>query len=314
MALQIRKAERRKAKLRLALIGPTNSGKTMSALRLAYGIGGKVGMIDTEHGSGDLYADTGEYDVISLEPPFTVPKYREAIQMFENAGHAIIIVDSLTHAWAGEGGLLDKQGQLEKDTARFKNSFQTWREITPEHNKLVEELLGSPAHIIATLRVKTEYVIEENERGKKVPRKIGLAPVFRDGIEYEFTMCMDIDQDHYARASKDRTMLFNGWRDQITEETGRQIKAWLDTGAETPPPQTPDDALLERIEKALLDAKTPEKIAQITNHQEAQQLGDRLPPDKKKRMDRAIFDAIERVAPPKEVVATDDLAWPEEAA
>src|SRR6185437_10202201 len=164
MAMQIRRAERRKAKLRLALIGPTGSGKTYSALKLAFGIGGKIGLIDTEHGSGDLYADLGDYDVISLDAPFTVPKYREAIATFEQAGYDTIIVDSLTHAWAGEGGLLDKQGQLEKDTSRFKNSFQTWREITPEHNKLVEELLNSPSHIIATLRVKTEYVMERNER------------------------------------------------------------------------------------------------------------------------------------------------------
>jgi hypothetical protein len=235
MALHIRKAERRKAKLRLALIGPTGSGKTYSALKLAFGIGGKIGMVDTEHGSGDLYADLGDYDVISLEPPYTVPKYREAISTFEHAGYDVIIVDSLTHAWAGEGGLLDKQGQLEKDTARFKNSFQTWREITPEHNKLVEELIGSPAHMIATLRVKTEYVMEQNSRGKMEPRKIGLAPVFRDGIEYEFTLCMDVDQDHYARASKDRTMLFSGWRDQITEEVGRKLKGWLESGADIPP-------------------------------------------------------------------------------
>jgi len=174
--------------------------------------------------------------VISLDAPFTVPKYREAIATFEQAGYDTIIVDSLTHAWAGEGGLLDKQGQLEKDTSRFKNSFQTWREITPEHNKLVEELLNSPSHIIATLRVKTEYVMERNERGKMEPRKVGLAPVFRDGIEYEFTVCMDVDIDHNARTSKDRTRLFDGWFDRISEETGRRLLTWLDSGADAPAP------------------------------------------------------------------------------
>jgi hypothetical protein len=235
MALQIRRAERRKAKLRLGLFGVTGSGKTYSALKLAFGLGGKIGLVDTEHGSGDLYASLGEYDVITLEPPFTVPKYREAIRAFEEAGYDVIIVDSLTHAWAGEGGLLDKQGQLEKDTARFKNSWATWREITPEHNRLVEELIGSTAHIIATLRVKTEYVLEPNSKGKMEPRKVGLAPVFRDGIEYEFTVTMDIADNHVAKASKDRTMLFDGWYDQISEETGRKLKAWLDSGTDAVP-------------------------------------------------------------------------------
>jgi SpoVK/Ycf46/Vps4 family AAA+-type ATPase len=123
----IRKAERRKSKLRLALVGPTGSGKTFSALQLAFGLGSKVGLIDTEHGSGDLYADLGDYDVITLEPPYTVAKYRDAIRAFEEAGYDTIIVDSLSHAWSGEGGLLDKQGQLE-NSGKYRNSFATWRE------------------------------------------------------------------------------------------------------------------------------------------------------------------------------------------
>jgi hypothetical protein len=227
----IRKAERRKSKLRLALVGPTGSGKTYSALQLAFGLGAKVGMIDTEHGSGDLYADLGDYDVITLEPPYTVAKYRAAIRAFEEAGYDTIIVDSLSHAWSGEGGLLDKQGQLE-NSGKYRNSFATWREITPEHNKLVEQMLGSPAHIIATMRTKTEYVIEKDDRGKNSVRKIGLSPVQRDGVEYEFTLVMDVAENHYARASKDRTSLFDGWSDRIGPQTGRMLRDWLDSGSE----------------------------------------------------------------------------------
>lgn len=230
MALQIRKATRRKAKLRLALLGPSGSGKTMSALRLAFGIGGKVGVIDTENGSADLYAEIGDYDVITLDKPYTVGKYREAISAFEDADYATIIVDSLSHAWSGAGGLLDKQGQLASRPGA--NSYAAWREITPEHNALVEALLSSPCHVITTMRVKQEYVLEENERGKKVPRKVGLQPVQRDGMEYEFTCVMDVDIDHKATATKDRTTLFADWRDTITEATGRLLQAWLDSGAE----------------------------------------------------------------------------------
>ena len=227
----IRKAERRKSKLRLALVGPTGSGKSFSALQLAFGLGTKVGMVDTEHGSGDLYADLGDYDVITLEPPYSVAKYRDAIRAFEDAGYDTIIVDSLSHAWSGEGGLLDKQGQLE-NSGKYRNSFATWREITPEHNKLVEQMLGSPAHIIATMRTKTEYVVEKDDRGKNSVRKLGLSPVQRDGVEYEFTLVMDVTENHFARASKDRTSLFDGWSDRIGRQTGKMLRQWLDTGAD----------------------------------------------------------------------------------
>ncbi len=234
----IRKAERRKAKLRLALIGPTGSGKTYSALLLAFGLGGKTGLIDTENGSGDLYANIGDYDIITLEPPYTVQKYRDAIRAFEEAKYDTIIIDSLTHAWSGEGGLLDKSAQLER-SGKAKNSFAAWREITPEHNKLVEEMLGSPCHIIGTMRVKTEYVLEQNEKGKMVPRKVGLAPVQRDGLEYEFTLVLDVDANHTATASKDRTSLFEGWSDRISPETGKKLLEWLNTGRDAVPVTPP---------------------------------------------------------------------------
>jgi hypothetical protein len=192
-------------------------------------------MIDTENGSGDLYANVGDYDIIALDAPYTVQKYREAIRAFEAAGYDTIIIDSLTHAWAGEGGLLDKSSQLEK-SGKVKNSFAAWKEITPEQNKLVEEMLGSPCHIIGTMRVKTEYVLEANDKGRMVPRKVGLAPVQRDGLEYEFTVVMDVDASHVASASKDRTGLFDGWYDKISPETGVKLLEWLNTGREAPPP------------------------------------------------------------------------------
>lgn len=252
MAIQIRKAQRRKARLRLALMGPTGSGKTMSALYLAFGIGSKVGIIDTENGSADLYADVGDYDVITLEKPYTVASYRAAIQAFEDAGYDVIIVDSLSHAWAGSGGLLDKQGQIAKRNPG-QNSYTAWREVTPEHNALVEALLTSPAHIIATMRVKTEYVLEVNEKGKQVPRKVGLQPVQRDGLEYEFTVCMDIDAEHRATASKDRTRLFDGWSDIITSRTGKKLREWLEKGDEVATAPQSDNV----VQRELINAEVP---------------------------------------------------------
>ena len=137
------------------------------------------------------------------------------------------------HAWSGEGGLLDKQGQLE-NSGKYRNSFATWREITPEHNKLVEQMLGSSAHVIATMRTKTEYVVEKDDRGKNTVRKLGLSPVQRDGVEYEFTVVLDVAENHTARASKDRTTLFDGWCDRISAATGRTLRQWLDSGTEPP--------------------------------------------------------------------------------
>lgn len=253
--MQIRKAERKKAKLRLGLSGPSGSGKTMGALKLAFGLAGKVGLIDTEHGSGDLYAHLGDYDVITLEAPFTVAKYLEALKAFESAGYGTIIIDSLSHAWAGDGGLLDKQGKI---ADKIGNSYTAWRNVTPEHNALVDAMLQSDAHLIATMRAKTEYVLETNEKGKQAPRKVGMAPVQRDGMEYEFTVFLDIAIDHTATASKDRTGLFDGEYFKITEKTGAKLMKWLETGTEPEATVTPEQVaelqkLLDAVEMSAAD-------------------------------------------------------------
>lgn len=226
--MQIRKAERKKAKLRLGIAAPSGAGKTYSALLMAFGLGGKVGLIDTEHGSGDLYAHLGDYDIIGIEAPYTIAKYTQAIKAFEEAGYSTIIIDSLSHAWAGDGGLLDKQGKM---ADRGQNSFAAWRTITPEHNALVDAMLRSPCHIIATMRAKQEYVLEANTAGKQQPKKVGMAPVQREGMEYEFTVMLDVDMQHIASASKDRTGLFDGQFFKISEATGQKLLEWLESGS-----------------------------------------------------------------------------------
>ncbi len=232
---EIHRATKRRAKLRLGMSGPAGSGKTYSALLIAAGLGGRIGMIDTEHGSGDLYADLlpEGYDVLRLAPPFTPGRYIEAIRALELAGVTTIIIDSLTHAWSGEGGSLDRQGKI---ADRSGNSWQAWRQVTPEHNALVEALLQSRCHIIATMRAKTEYVQERDERtGKQVVRKIGLAPIMRDGIDYEFTVFMELDTQHMAYIGKDRTRLFDGMIVKPDLEMGRQLMNWLQAGEEEEP-------------------------------------------------------------------------------
>jgi len=241
--MEIKKAQRMKAKLRMGIAAPSGAGKTYSALLLAFGIGGKVGLIDTEHGSGHLYAHLGEYDVISIEAPYTVAKYTQAIAAFEQAGYNTIIIDSLSHAWAGDGGLLDKQGKM---ADRGTNSFAAWRTITPEHNALVDAMLKSPAHIIATMRAKQDYVLETNDKGKQQPKKVGLAPVQREGMEYEFTVMLDVDMNHIASASKDRTSLFDGRFFKISQETGKELLTWLEQGVAGPDV----NAILDGISKA----------------------------------------------------------------
>ena len=191
----------------------------------------KICLIDTENESGSLYVGkqvgstiVGEYLTINLEAPYSAARYLEAIDLAEQAGVEYLVIDSLSHAWTGEGGLLDVQGNVAK---RSGNSYTAWREVTPLHNRLVDRILQCAMHVAVTLRTKTEYVIEDNGSGKKTPRKIGMAPVFRDGVEYEFTIFFELDQSHAAAATKDRTGLFDGQYFLIAPDTGARIHEWL---------------------------------------------------------------------------------------
>lgn len=227
-------AKRSKSKLRLGISGSAGSGKTYSALKIAYGLTKdwtKIAVIDTERGSADLYSDFGEYLTGQINAPFTPQKYIDAIHQCEQAGIEVIIIDSLSHCWNAEGGLLDEQNNIAKKSG---NSYTAWRDITPLHNKLVDTILTSTCHVIATLRSKTEYVLETNNKGKQVPKKVGMTPIFRQGIDYEFTVCLELDNEHHAVATKDRTKLFTGVDFIPDENIGIQLKEWLESGADIP--------------------------------------------------------------------------------
>lgn len=228
--MTFKKAERKKAKLRLALCGPSGSGKTYSALQIAIGLGGKIAMIDTEHHSGELYSHLTDYDVAPLVAPYSPERYVELILQAEKAGYDVLIIDSLSHAWAGEGGVLDMVDKAAKAT-RSQNSYTAWRYVTPEHNRLVDALLKSKMHIITTIRTKTDYETSTDEKGKMKVQKVGLAPVQREGLDYEFTTVLDLSIDgHIATASKDRTGIFDNKFVLPSPETGGMLLDWLNSG------------------------------------------------------------------------------------
>lgn len=232
--MQLRKSSRKKAKIKLGLAGPSGSGKTYSALKIAYGMcndWNKIAVIDSENGSADLYSNMGSYNVLSISAPFHPQKYIEAIKTCEAADIDVIIIDSITHEWSGKGGCLDlHETAIQKQ--RQANSFTAWAEVTPLHQSFIDTILQCSKHIITTVRSKTEYVMTE-KNGRQVPTKMGMAAVTRDGFEYELTLSLDLDINHKAFVSKDRTELFADKPSFIPEEkTGAMILGWCEAGTD----------------------------------------------------------------------------------
>ncbi len=226
--MALRKATKQKAKLRIGLAGPSGAGKTYSALLMASGMTSwdKIALIDTENGSGDLYASLGEYNVWPLKAPFTPEKYRQAITACENEGIEVIIIDSVTHEWDGEGGIKEVHDKMPG------NSFTNWAKVNPRHNAFIQAILKSTCHIITTVRSKQGYDMSTNE-GKTTVTKVGLREVQREGFEYELTANLNIDVAHMASASKDRTGLFVE-RDPfvVSSKTGKELMKWCQEGAD----------------------------------------------------------------------------------
>lgn len=228
-----KKAERFLTNPTIAITGPTGSGKTMSALRIASGIAKKMGkrfaVIDTENGSASLYSHLFDFDTLVLTPPFTTEKYIESINFAEKDGYCALIVDSITHAWAGEGGLLEQKAQL--DARPGSNHWTNWNPIKAKDLKFRNAFLHSSIpFFIATVRSKMEYAQSESN-GKKKVEKQGMAPVQSDGIEYEFSVVLDVAMNHEAEVSKDRTHLFDKKPIfMITEEIGEAFFNWRNEG------------------------------------------------------------------------------------
>jgi hypothetical protein len=259
-------AQRKRAKIKMGLQGPSGSGKTYSALLVAYGLcmnWQKVAIIDTENHSGELYSHLGEYNVLSLESPFSPEKYIDAIEICEKAGMEVIIIDSMTHCWEF---LLDYHSSLQG------NSFTNWGKITPRHNDFVQKILQSHCHIISTIRTKQDYVLSE-KNGKMVPEKVGMKSVQRDNLEYEFTLVFDLDMKNHATASKDRTGVFFGKPEQkLKIETGKIIQEWCNSGAEINPID---------ISERIGDCKTIKELLEL--YQQYPQFKEALKPEFEKQ-------------------------------
>jgi len=221
-----KKATRKNVKIKLAITGPAGSGKTMSAIKLAKGLCKKVVVIDTENSSASNYSDL-DFDTATIEAPYNPQKLINLIDDAVKENYECIIIDSLSHFWAGEGGVLDAKS--EKD-ARGGNSYTNWSDFTKLQNKMIEKIMNCNAHVICTMRSKTEYVMQENEKGKMSPRKVGLAPIQRDGVEYEYSIVFDVAMNHTAQTSKDRTGLFTDQIFLIENKHGEIIRKWLDGG------------------------------------------------------------------------------------
>lgn len=226
-----RKAEKRQVKLKLGIQGPSGSGKTWGALALAKNLwpDAKVLVLDTENESASLYADNFEFDTIPLDPPFESSRYEACIDYAVEHKYDVLIIDSVTHQWDGDGGILRRKEEM--DRRPNANSWANWAAFTPEHTTFVESIKQAPIHIIATMRTKQEYSADKNDKGKTKIVKMGMAPIQREGFDYEFTIVFDVQMDHKAEISKNRTGLFEGKAVNLADKkVADQLRAWLDSG------------------------------------------------------------------------------------
>ncbi|MBN1126948.1 MAG: ATP-binding protein [Sedimentisphaerales bacterium] len=223
--MQFQRATKMQSRLRCAIFGPSGSGKTFSALRIANGLGGRIGLIDTEFGSASKYADRFAFDTCCLQIP-TIENYIQLIYQASQT-YDVLIIDSMSHGWQE---LLQEIDQLAKSKYRG-NSWSAWSEGTPKQKELVRAIQSCPCHIIATMRSKTEWSVQTDERGRSKPMRVGLAPEQGKGIEYEFDLLLELSTEHFCTVIKDRTGKFqDALFEKPGEDFGAQLAAWLTEG------------------------------------------------------------------------------------
>lgn len=226
--MKLQTAQRHQVKLRLGLSGASGFGKTYSALLLAHGITNdwsKIAIIDTENGSASLYSHLGNYNVLTLEEPFTPERYIKAMETCESASIEVIIIDSISHEWSGKGGCLEIHESL-------GGRFQDWSKVSPRHQSFIDKILNSKCHIITSVRRKVDYSMDADMNGKSKVIKHGTKEITREGFEYELTVNFELINDkHLVKASKDRTGLFMDSPEFIINtSTGKKLIEWCNSG------------------------------------------------------------------------------------
>jgi hypothetical protein len=238
---EVEVAEREKLKAAIAIIGPSGAGKTLGALKIAYGmmkakypdlsddeVWLKVGVADTEHERAKLYVNRsdlgiGKFRYINFTEPYSPSRYDGAIKALKTKGAEVVVVDSISHAWEGSGGLLDMQQQA-------GGTFQAWNKIKPHIQAFIKTLTQSDIHVISTIRTKIDYVVEQSELGKTQIKKVGLKAIQKDDLEYEFQIVFQTDIEHTTRTSKDNSGMFDNKVFQINSDVGEKIYQWLEEG------------------------------------------------------------------------------------
>jgi len=271
MAIQLQKAKRIQAKLKIAIGGASGSGKTLSALLLAYGlvhaehpewtdaqVWDHIAVIDTENQSSSLYVGkqvgatvVGSYNVINMEPPYEEQSLIDAIGVCKNANMECTIIDSTSAFWVDA---LETQGKIAE---RTKSNFSSWKPVKMDQNRMMQAILQTDMHIIANYRAKMEYTQDVNDAGKKVVRQLGMGIIAEGTNIYEYTLVLMLDADHVANATKDRTGIFDGQYFVVTPDTGRKLYQWMAEGEVVKPQpviqkaEPAPEVDMERVNKAI---------------------------------------------------------------
>lgn len=229
-------AVKEKIPAKATIAGPSGSGKTHTALLFATNLvkptGGKIAVIDSEGRSARKYADIFDFDVFEITGEYDPAIYCQAINTAVQAGYEVLIIDSLSHAWNGAGGVLEI---VDRASAKMgNNKWAGWSKGRPAQNKLVQTIINAPIHIIGTLRSKTEWVIDE--KGK--PQKVGLASIQSDEFEFEFDVVGMMNMDHSMTITKSRCPLIEVNSEQTDiKHMAQTLHSWLTDGVEPPEPR-----------------------------------------------------------------------------